>query len=91
MVTLFARHGVVDYDNWKSGYDGAVQLRKDHGVIADTVHRDVANNAAIVTHKFKDQNTATAYAEMLGSPETGKLLQEMGVLEPITTWLGEDA
>jgi xylose isomerase len=92
MITLFARHGVEDYDKWKSGYDSAdaVGLRKENGVIEETVYRVVEENAVIATHNFKDQTTANAFVQVFGSAETGKMLREMGVRQPVTVWLGEE-
>ena len=92
MITLFARHGVVDYDKWKSGYDSAdaVGLRKANGVIEETVYRVVDDNAVIAAHKFEDLNTANAFLQAFGSAESGKMLEAMGVQQPVTIWLGEE-
>lgn len=90
MVTLFARHGVKDYDKWRSGYDGNAEMIKEYGVIEDTVHRAVDDNGVIVTHKLKDLETARAFLEMFGPDEIGEQLQEMGALQSVTMWLGED-
>ena len=90
MVTLFAHHGVKDYDKWRSGYDGNAELIKKYGVVEDSVHRAVDENAVIVTHRFKDLETARAFLQLFGSDEMAGQLQEMGVVQPVTMWLGED-
>jgi hypothetical protein len=90
MVTLYAKHGVVDYDRWRRGYDANAALIKEYGVVDDTVQRDVDENGVIVTHKFEDQVVARAFLQMFGSDEMGKQLREMGVVQPVTMWLGED-
>jgi hypothetical protein len=90
MITLFAQHEVKDYDKWKRGYDASAEMIKEYGVIEETVHRDLDRTGVIVTHKFKDQDAARAFLQVFGSDEMSKQLQEMGVLQPVTMWLGED-
>ena len=42
MVTLFIKAKVRAYADWKPGYDEFAQKRKEKGVTAASVHRDIA-------------------------------------------------
>lgn len=53
MVTMFIKAKVRAYDNWKPGYDEFAQKRKEKGVTAAGVHRDVSDPTLVtVTHQF---------------------------------------
>ena len=88
MATMFVRHKVNDYANWKRAYDEFVSVRKEHGVTGASVHRD-ANDAdfVIVTHQFKDVNAAKAFA---GSEELKSAMANAGVSGPPEIWFTED-
>jgi hypothetical protein len=38
MATMFARHKVSDYGNWKRVYDEFASVRKENGVTGASVH-----------------------------------------------------
>jgi hypothetical protein len=62
MTTLFVRHKVTDYANWKRAYDAFDATRREFGVIGDNVYRDTDDTSTvIVTHTFKDTSTAKAF------------------------------
>jgi hypothetical protein len=63
MTTMFVRHKVTDYANWKRAYDAFDATRKKFGVTGASVYRDAddASNV-IVTHTFKDTSSAKAFA-----------------------------
>lgn len=88
MVTMFARHKVSDYGNWKRVYDEFASLRKKEGVTAASVHRDSNDpDIIIVVHQFKDMKTAMGFAN---SEELKSAMEKGGVSGPPEIWFGED-
>jgi quinol monooxygenase YgiN len=88
MATMFARHKVSDYGNWKRVYDQLASVRKERGVTGASVHRDPKDpNTIIVTHQFKDMNAATAFAN---SEDLKSAMADAGVAGPPEFWFGED-
>lgn len=87
-TTMFVKHKVDDYGNWKHGYDAFASMRKEKGVTAASVHRDVNDpDTVIVTHQFKDMNAAT---EFVNSEELKSAMGNAGVSGPPEFWFGED-
>ncbi len=87
-ATMFVKHKVGDYRNWKTSYDGLGSVRKQKGVTAASVHRDANDpNTIIVTHQFKDLNTATGFAN---SAELKSAMAKAGVSEAPEIWFSED-
>lgn len=88
MATLFVRHKVDDYGNWKRVYDETVSLRKEKGVTGASVHRDASDPDTItVTHQFKDVNAARAFAD---SEELKSAMADAGVSGAPEIWICED-
>jgi quinol monooxygenase YgiN len=88
MATMFVRHKVSDYGNWKRVYDQLASVRKERGVTGASVHRDPKDpNTIIVTHQFKDVNAATAFAN---SEDLKSAMADGGVSGPPEIWFGED-
>jgi quinol monooxygenase YgiN len=88
MATMFVRHTVNDYGNWKRVYDQLASVRKERGVTSASVHRDPKDpNTIIVTHQFKDMNAATAFAN---SEDLKSAMADAGVAGPPEIWFGED-
>ena len=88
MATMFVRHKVNDYGNWKGIYDEFASVRKEKGVTGASVHRDANDsNTIIVTHQFKDLNAATAFAN---SEELKTAMANAGVAGPPEIWFSED-
>ena len=87
-TTMFAKHAVSNYKNWKRVYDEVASLRKERGVTGASVHRDVNDpNTIIITHQFKDTNAATAFAN---SEDLKSAMMKAGVAGPPEFWFGED-
>lgn len=87
-TTMFVKHTVSNYENWKRVYDEVGTLRKAKGVTGASVHREAnAPNTIIVTHQFKDLNAATAFAS---SEELKSAMKNAGVTSPPEFWFGED-
>ncbi|MEJ2560391.1 MAG: antibiotic biosynthesis monooxygenase [Anaerolineae bacterium] len=88
MATMFVRHTVNDYGNWKRVYDQFASTRKEKGVTGASVHRDPKDpNTIIVTHQFKNMNAATAFAN---SEDLKSTMADAGVAGPPEIWFGED-
>jgi len=88
MVTMFARHKVSDYVNWKRIYDEFALVRKEKGVMAASVHRDPKDpDIVIITHQFKDVDAAMGYAN---SEDLKTAMVNAGVSGPPEIWFGED-
>jgi quinol monooxygenase YgiN len=88
MTTMFARHKVEDYNNWKRVYDEISNVRKEKGVTAAHVYRDTKDpNTIIVTHQFKNENAATGFAN---SDDLKSAMHKAGVQGQPEFWFGED-
>jgi quinol monooxygenase YgiN len=88
MVTMFVKHKVGDYGNWKRVYDSVQPLRREGGVTSASVHRDASDpSLIIITHQFKDLNAATAFAN---SEDLKSTMMKAGVIGPPEFWFGED-
>ena len=88
MTTMFVRHKVDDYKNWKRVYDEIAHVRKENGVTAASVHRDTKDpNTIMVTHRFKDMNAASKFAT---SADLKSAMEKAGVNSQPEFWFGED-
>lgn len=88
MATLFVRHHVNDYSNWKSVYDKFASVRQTMGVTGASVHRDASDaNTIIVTHQFKDLGSAQAFAN---SNDLKTAMADAGIAGPPEMWFTED-
>lgn len=88
MATMFVRHEVNDYENWKRIYDDFASVRREKGVTGASVHRDAEDASTIVvTHQFGSLDAATAFAE---SEELKNAMANAGVAGPPEIWFTED-
>ena len=89
MTTLFVRHKVTDYANWKREYDAFDATRKKHGVTSDSVYRDADDSSTVIaTHTFKSTNAAKAFA---GSEDLRSAMEQAGAAGPPEIWFGEES
>ena len=89
MTTLFVRHKVADYANFKREYDALEATRKEYRVKRDSVYRDADDSSTvIVTHTFKDTSTAKAFAS---SEDLRAAMERAGVAGPPEIWFGEES
>jgi len=87
-TTMFAKHKVNNYENWKRAYDSFASVRKENSVSGASVHRDVNDpTIVIVTHQFKTTDAALAF---VNSEELKSAMMEAGVAGPPEFWFGED-
>ncbi|MEA3277464.1 MAG: cyclase [Pseudomonadota bacterium] len=86
MATLMIRHRVADYEAWKRGYDEADWLRKQHGILYASVHRDATDpNVVMAVHRFEDMSGANEFADAVRP-----LMEQIGVEGQPEVWIGED-
>jgi hypothetical protein len=85
MTTVIIRHKVEDYDRWKRGYDEADWLRKKHGILYASVHREETDpKDVIAVHQFKDLKGAKEFGD-----EVRPLMQKLGVIGEPDIWFAE--
>lgn len=91
-ASIFARHKVNDFATWKKVYDENVPLRKEGGLIAESVHRDPDDpNTVIVYHQFADLSTTKEFIAAMNKEEFQSVLKNAGVKpETLEMWVGED-
>ena len=91
-ASIFARHQVNDFAKWKKVYDEVAPLRKDGGLIADSVHRAPDDpNTVIVYHQFQDLSIAQEFIAGMSGEEFQSVLENAGVKpETLEMWVGED-
>ena len=88
MVTMFVKHEVNNYSNWKRVYDEFAATRKELGVTGASVHRATNDpNELTVTHQFDDLNAARAFAD---SEELKSAMANAGVAGAPDIWFTED-
>jgi len=86
MATVIIRHKVEDYTKWKRGYDEADWLRKQHGIIYASVHREETDPKDIIAvHQFKDLKGAKNFTEAVPA-----LMKNIGVIGKPVIWFAED-
>ena len=89
MATLFIRHEVHDYDQWKAAYDSFEEARKELGVTGHAIYRDAANPRAITAyHDFETMDAAKSFA---ASPRLKEAMEGAGVSSPPEMWFAERA
>jgi len=87
-ATMFAKHKVNDYENWKRVYDGFASIRKKNGVTGASVYRDANDlNTVIITHHFNNMDAALAF---VNSEKLKSAMMDAGVAGPPEFWFGED-
>ncbi len=88
MATMFVRHAVNDYEQWKSVYDQFAEMRREYGVTGASVHRDGEDpNTVVVIHHFDSLGDAYAMAD---SDELQAVMADAGVAGPPEVWFTED-
>lgn len=84
MVTLFVRHPVADYVEWRRVYDSIGATQKAGGVLAESVYQSVDDpNDVTVTHDFETIEAARAF---VSSPELKAGMKKAGVSGTPTIW-----
>jgi hypothetical protein len=62
MATMIVKHRVANFEKWKAAFDSLDKVRKDHGWIGSTVHRDATDpNLVVIVNHVKDLAGAKKY------------------------------
>jgi hypothetical protein len=90
-ASIFVRHQVNDFGTWKKVYDEVAPLRKEGGLMAESVHRASDDpNTVIVYHQFPDLSTAQEFIAGMSGEEFQAVLKNAGVKpETLEMWVGE--
>lgn len=84
MTTLFVRHQVDDYAQWRQVYDGFAPTQKALGVQDQAVYQAIDNpNDITVRHEFATLEAAQAFG---GSSELSSAMHDAGVQGAPTVW-----
>ena len=84
MTTLFVRHEVADYAQWRQVYDGFAPTQKSLGVQDQAVYQAVDNpNDITVRHEFATLEAAQAFG---ASSEVASAMHDAGVEGAPTVW-----
>jgi hypothetical protein len=84
MTTLFVRHQVSDYAQWRQVYDEFAPTQKALGVQDQAVYQAVDNpNDVTVRHEFATLEAAQAFGR---SSELGSAMHDSGVQGAPTVW-----
>ena len=88
MVTMFVKHRVRDYPEWKRRYDEFKPKHGELGIDSATVYRDSEDpHMVIVIHVFDDLNAAQTFAR---STELKGVMERAGVEGRPEIWYGEE-
>ncbi len=92
MFTLLAQFAVEDFDAWKRAIDSVdpQSTLKEYGMVKASIHRQVDASEVLIIHTFKDLETARKFMNSSQMEDTQKRYQQMGIILPVTLWLGED-
>jgi hypothetical protein len=59
---MLVKHRVANFEAWKQVFDSMEGLRKDHGWIGSTVHRDATDpNVVVIVNRVKTLDGARKY------------------------------
>jgi hypothetical protein len=84
MATMFIRHQVADYAQWRQIYDAFAPTQQRLGVTAEAVYRAADNpNDVTVTHDFASLEAAQQFAK---SDELHSAMGQAGVVGAPTVW-----
>ncbi len=88
MASMFIKLRVADYAKWKPVFDEKEALRKEHGTVGHSLHRDADDpNVIIIAFRVSDLNRAREFA---ASDELRSAMEQAGVLGPPEIWFADD-
>jgi hypothetical protein len=86
---MFVRHDVNDYETWRKEYDDFDQKRRQMGVRAHGVFRDVDSGTSVTA--FHDFDSIEAARSFAASSELKDAMQNAGVTSAPQIWFTEEA
>ena len=85
---MFVRHRVADYARWKPVFDEHEAARREHGMMAHSLHRDADDpNVIIIALRVRDVRRAKEFA---ASESLRSAMERAGVQGPPDIWFAED-
>ena len=67
MATLLVKHRVANFEQWKQVFDSLDPVRKEHGFLGSTVHRDAADpNIVVIVNRVGSLEGAKKYGGSQG-------------------------
>lgn len=93
MITLFAHHGVTDYEKWKHAADEMANsdMNAQMGIVDETIYRTADGSGVVVMNTFRSLDDAKKFKATMESPETQAMIEQSGGQYPITIWITEKA
>ena len=89
-ASIFVQITVKDFNAWKKAYHDGEQLRKDNGVITDSVHRNSDNPSSVMVYnQFANEDALKSFLALMQSPPAQESLKAAGV-QTSEIWFGED-
>lgn len=83
-VTLFVRHSVQDYAQWRKVYNDFSDEQQGGGVVDEVVYQSTEDpNDITVTHEFNTLEEAQAFANL---DDLKNAMAEAGVVGAPTIW-----
>jgi quinol monooxygenase YgiN len=77
MATMLIQHKVMNFAEWKKGFDAKFELRKSNGELSNQVYQDASDpNQVTVVNKWNSLANAQKFAQ---SPELKAAMEKAGV------------
>ena len=89
MSSIFIRHRVEDFDVWKAAFDEHGSVRRDHGLVDNSLLRD-EDDANMVTILMSTDDPARA-REFFASDDLRETMQGAGVVSQPEMWIADEA
>ena len=88
MASMFIKHRVADFGEWKPVFDGHEGARRHAGATAHSLHRDPDDpNVVMIAFRVADVERAKQF---VASEELRAVMEEAGVVGPPEFWFAED-
>lgn len=88
MITMFVRHNVQDYANWRKAFDAFGDTAQKMGAKAAAVYRNVNDDLEItVSQQFDNMESASRFAN---SDELKSAMAGAGLAGPPDIWFTEE-
>jgi hypothetical protein len=89
MSSIFIRHRVTDFDDWKATFDEHGTARRDHGLVDTGLLRD-QDDTNMVTIVLSTDDAAGA-REFLASDSLREAMERAGVVSQPEMWIADEA
>ncbi len=88
MASMFIRHRVGDFAEWKPVFDQHESARREHGFTSHSLHREAGDpSVVVIAFRVKDVDRAKEFAH---SDSLRSAMERAGVEEPPEIWFADD-